>query len=184
MNVDRLLLTGLMLVTATISSFASISPVKAGQTQDLQQQVNSAPTQIQVNPSERSRRRRQPSKPETPTTSVKIEQSWHGQIDLKLRSLIPDRSYISNQADWAKLWQAYRGGEPLPQIDFDREIAIVYAINDPNAMSLNLSLTPAGDLQISTASTLVGYNGHTTCSYEFARIKRDGIKTIKGKPLS
>ncbi len=179
MNADRLLLTGLMLVTATISSFASIAPVKAGQTPDLQQQGN---------PSENSnrgyKRRRQPSKPETPATSVKIEQSWGGQIDLKLRSLIPAKSYISNKADWAKLWQAYRGEEPLPQIDFDREIAIVYAINDPNSMSLNLSLTPTGDLQISTASTLVGYNGHTTCSYEFARIKRDGIKTIKGKPLS
>lgn len=179
MNADRLLLTGLILVTATISSFTSISPAQAGQTPDLQQQGN---------PRERSnrgfKRRHQPSKPETPATSVKIEQSWYGQIDLKLRSLIPDRAYISNQADWAKLWQAYRGGEPLPQIDFDREIAIVYAINDPNSMSLNLSLTPTGDLQISIASTLVGYNGHTTCSYEFARIKRDGIKTIKGKPLS
>jgi hypothetical protein len=179
MNANRFLLTGLMLVTATILSFASISSAKAGETPDLQQQGN-----LSDRSNRQYKRRSQPSQSETPATSVKIEQSWGGQIDLKLRSLIPDRFYISNQADWAKLWQAYRGGEALPQIDFDREIAIVYALKDPNSMFLNLSLTPTGDLQISASSTLIGYNGHTTCSYQFARIKRDGIKTIKGQPLS
>lgn len=120
---------------------------------------------------------------ETPT-AVKIVKTWEGEVRRELRKEAPQKSYIVNNDAWAKLWKAYRGEETLPKVDFDKEMILVAVNTDPNQIEIHAAVDDRGDMKITYASTLVGFIRPETCAYQFALIKRDGIQTIRGKPIS
>ncbi|WP_310426323.1 hypothetical protein [Chamaesiphon sp. VAR_48_metabat_135_sub] len=124
------------------------------------------------------------SNPKEQSTPINSKQSWSGVVKIELRKEAPRKGYVTNNVEWSKLWTTYRGSEALPNVDFDREIVLVYVHRDPNAVGLSLSLSAAGNLTIETTMTLMGYNNPTKCSYKFVLIDRAGIKAIKGLPIS
>jgi hypothetical protein len=116
---------------------------------------------------------------------VKVEKTWGGEVALKLKDQAPKSGYVTDKEAWANLWKAYRPNEPekVPAIDFQKELVLVAVNNDPNRIGISATLDDKGDLQVSVISTLIGFTNPTTCTYQFAVVKREGIKTVGGKPL-
>lgn len=114
---------------------------------------------------------------------VKLERTWGGEIALKLKAQAPRAGYIADAESWKNLWAAYRGAEKVPEVDFDKELVLVAVNDDPNRIGINATLDAKGDVQVSIISTLIAFKNPTTCTYQFAVVKRDGIKSVGGNAL-
>jgi hypothetical protein len=115
---------------------------------------------------------------------VKLEKTWGGEVKIELRKEAPKDGYVADKEAWAKLWKTFRGDEKLPDVDFTKELVLVAVNNDPNKIGINAQLDDKGDLNVSVISTLIGFVNPTTCTYQFATVKREGIKTIGGKAIA
>lgn len=114
---------------------------------------------------------------------VPLKQTWSGKdISNEVRYALPPDFYVSDNESWTKLWQALRGAEPLPRIDFARELVVFCTTISPNSCGLSLSLDEQADLRITSVSTLIGSDAKTF-NYQIASIDRAGIKSIAGKSL-
>jgi hypothetical protein len=113
---------------------------------------------------------------------VKRKQTWCGQVRKELRSAVPKQGYITNKADWLKLWKTYRSDEQVPLVDFAREIILVYVHTDNNNVNMSPALNKAGDLVSNISFTERG-GADSPCTYIFVSIDRRGIKTIAGKAI-
>lgn len=115
---------------------------------------------------------------------ILVERSWSGKIPIVKRdNLTAVKGPVTNKGDWAKIWQAARGREALPKVDFEKELVLVSVGGDPNEITIVPTLDKKRDLQVYVMKTLVHYRNPSTCFYRFAVIKREGIKTIHGNPL-
>ncbi len=113
---------------------------------------------------------------------VKRKQTWCGHVRKELRSAAPKRGYITNNADWLKLWKLYRSDENVPSVNFDREIILVYVHIDNNDVNMNPMLNVKRDLSNNVSFTERG-GADSPCNYIFVSIDRQGIKTIAGKAI-
>jgi hypothetical protein len=113
---------------------------------------------------------------------VKRKQTWCGQVRKELRSAVPTRGYITNNADWLKLWKTYRSDEKAPIINFDRELILVYVHIDNNDVNMSPMLSIKGDLSNNISFTERA-GADSPCNYIFGSIDRRGIKTIAGKAI-
>lgn len=121
--------------------------------------------------------------PQQSPERVEIVKTWEGQVRMELRKEAPRCGFITNQGAWAKLWRAYRGSEPLPDIDLDTYLILVAVNNDPNRISMNFRVDPGGNLQVARQTTLRYYENPETGAYQFVLIKQDGIRTVDGQPV-
>jgi hypothetical protein len=115
---------------------------------------------------------------------VKVERTWKGTVEIALRKEAPERDFVADNDTWAKLWRAYRGEGNMPEVDFDKELILVAVNRDPNEISIRPEVDGKGDLRVIAQSTDIGFIDPKTCAYQFALIKRHGIKTIKGKAIA
>jgi hypothetical protein len=115
--------------------------------------------------------------------SVPVLVSWNGSIKLEQRKKGPAAGYIADQTAWKDLWSDWRPTEEVPNINFSEVIVVVAVNRDPNKISAHALLDPQGDLTVSHLSTLIGYTKFDSCTYQFVLIRRDGIKTVNGKPI-
>jgi hypothetical protein len=113
---------------------------------------------------------------------VNRKQTWCGYVRKELRSAVPKQGYITNKADWLKLWQTYRRDEQVPLVDFAREIILVYVHTDTNVAYMSPTLSTTGNLVPNISFTESGA-ADSPCSYIFVLIDRRGIKTIAGKAI-
>jgi len=114
---------------------------------------------------------------------VQLERTWDGEVKIELKSDAPADGCLVSQEKWNKLWKAYRGNEETPNVDFANELVLVAVNKDPNRISIQATLDANGDLSVTYRTTLMAVMNPTTCRYQFAVIKREGIKTINGKPI-
>ena len=115
---------------------------------------------------------------------VRVKQTWSGKnISPDLLAAAPASLYIADQTSWSKLWQAWRGSEPLPQVDFARELIVFCTTNTPNTCGIDLSLDSQSDLTITSVSTLIGSEAKTF-NYQLGLIERAAIKSIGGKLIA
>jgi hypothetical protein len=120
----------------------------------------------------------------TAQDKVLLKKTWSGKdIPNEVRNALPPDSYVADNASWTKLWQALRGSEPLPQIDFAEELIVLCTTVSPNSCGVGLSVDEQGDLKILSMSTLIGSDAKTF-NYQIASIDRDRIKSIAGKPVA
>jgi hypothetical protein len=115
---------------------------------------------------------------------VKPVKEWKGYFpdnkDIALKKEAPAGGRVTNEKEWAKLWKAWRGKEELPKVDFDKELVFAYAAGGPNTIVMNFRLDGQGDLSARFSATEKGGPGFV---YKIVTLKRDGVKTINGKPL-
>lgn len=71
----------------------------------------------------------------------------------------------------------------MPEVDFDKHLILIAVNGDPNRISIHPGLDGKGDLKVNYSSTLIGFLDPITCAYQFALIRREGIKTIGGKAI-
>jgi len=115
--------------------------------------------------------------------SLPVVVSWRGKIKLELRNEAPKGGYIADGKTWEKLWKAWRGTEEVPSVNFQEAIVLVGVNNNPNWINVLAEIDDNGALQLTYASTLMGFINPQEGAYEFALIRRDGIKTIAGKEI-
>lgn len=114
---------------------------------------------------------------------VKVRRSWDGVVkDEKLRKEAPPNGVVTDRKAWAKLWKAWRGGEKVPEVDFDKELALILTCDGPNKIDPPvLLLDGKRGLKVQPpVATLVPGPGF---GYKIVTVQREGIKTVNGKPL-
>jgi Domain of unknown function (DUF4440) len=106
---------------------------------------------------------------------------WAQLIDL--RAIAPRDSYITDERVWERLWQAWRGSEPLPKVNLNSELIVFCTTISPNSCGIKLSLDEQGDLKITSVSTLIASKAKTI-NYQIGLIDRAGIKSIERRPIT
>ena len=98
--------------------------------------------------------------------------------DLNLAKQAPQTGVIVTAKGWEQLAEAWRVKNPA-KVDFKKEFLVV-ATSQAGKMTLNTRLHDRGDLR-----TEVVDNGDTQGGFRYAirSFKRDGVKTVNGKPL-
>ena len=108
--------------------------------------------------------------------------NWSGMlVDPGLRQHAPKTGFINTADNWKKLWQAWRPDERLPKVDFKSSLVLVGTVNGPNLVIMRPVLDDTGDVKYIVAGTRRGGPGF---GYRFIQINRDGVKTIRRKPLN
>jgi hypothetical protein len=111
---------------------------------------------------------------------IKSTKEWRGQLeDEKLEKERPAKGFVTNKEDFAKLWKAWMGKEKLPEIDFDKELVVVVSSSKGVISWISLLLID-GDAKTVAALLPMEVKGFT---FALAVFKREGIKTIGGKPI-
>lgn len=111
---------------------------------------------------------------------LKPEIAWAGVLPKdSLRAAAPATGVITDPADFAALWEAWRPGDKQPELDFANTIIVVGTIDGPNRMFVGLS-NDAGNLKTQFGGTKVGGPGF---GYIIAAVKRDGFDRVNGRPL-
>ena len=114
---------------------------------------------------------------------VPLKQTWSGgNLPLDLQVAAPPVLYVADQAGWERLWRAWRGGEALPKVDFDRELILVCTTVSPNSCGVNPALDEQGDLKVAPVSTLIASDAKTF-NYQIGLIDRAGVRSIAGRPI-
>jgi hypothetical protein len=116
--------------------------------------------------------------------AVKLDREWKGYFpdnrDVPLMREAPKSGYITNEAEWSKLWKAWKGKEELPKVDFQKELVFAYAAGGPNTILISLRIDDQGNLTAKFSATEKGGPGFV---YRIVTVKRDGVKTINGNVL-
>ncbi len=125
-----------------------------------------------------------------PARDVPVLRTWDGLVQdetlkgvaasLRAAGSSPASGHIANEKEFLHLWKAWRPGEQAPTIDFAKEVVLVAVTPGPNRVTLVPKLDEKGDLHISLRTNLVEGKGF---GYGIVTVKREGIKTIKGKPV-
>lgn len=122
---------------------------------------------------------------------IKPTRTWDGSEVDNERLKLPNNNSASfdisneailNETDWINLWQAWRGDE-APKIDFTKNLILFCTTRTPNHCSIWLKLSPSGDLKVKRLTTMM-YSEAKTFNYKIVLVKRAGIMTINGKPIT
>lgn len=100
--------------------------------------------------------------------------------DDSLRHLAPKSGVISDAGTFAKLWNAWRPKQAVPEIDFTKDLVLVGVAHGPNLVMFHPKLQEDGDLKYVVASTKMGGPGF---GYRMVKLSREGIKTVNGKSV-
>jgi len=111
---------------------------------------------------------------------VKAAQTWTGLLDeKKLTEAAPAKGYLADAAEWKKLWEAWRPGEKLSEVDFKRQLVLVN-LTGMYPVRHALKLTAEGDLKVQLNPMVPPKPGF---GYGIAVVERAGIKSISGKAI-
>lgn len=107
---------------------------------------------------------------------------WNGKYHADdLRRFAPASNAISDDQSWNRLWSKWRANEPVPNIDFGKNMVVVATVRGPNQMLVSrLNLAADGNLRFLAASTKMAGSGF---GYILVEIPRAGIKAINGMAL-
>ncbi|HWG47416.1 MAG TPA: hypothetical protein VN688_31925 [Gemmataceae bacterium] len=109
-----------------------------------------------------------------------LSQQWSGSIaDLALKNEAPANGCVTDAKTFEKLWKAWKIGEKVPDIDFKTEMVVVTTTRG-SRLRLTVRLDEKGDLRVDGVATRDLRPGFR---YAVGVIKREGVKTIRGKEL-
>jgi hypothetical protein len=115
--------------------------------------------------------------PKDPIKKPTVELS--GSLDnFGLATQAPPGGVIVTAREWQRLSEAWVIKNP-PKVDFDKEFLVV-ATTQAGKLVLNTKLNENGDLLAKALD-----NGDIQSGFRYAvlSVKRDGVKTVNGKPL-
>ncbi len=106
---------------------------------------------------------------------------WNGMIDdLTLREKAPKSGVLTSAAPFRELWQAWRGDEAIPEVDFAKNLVLVATVEGPNLVIMNPDLQADGDLRYMAAGTRRAGPGF---GYLLLQIPREGVLSVNGQDL-
>ena len=108
---------------------------------------------------------------------IKPDPMWTGSVeDLDLAKDAP--TVITNQKAFAKLWESWKLGDKVPEIDFKKNLVIL-TTGRGSVLNLMAGLDD-GDLKVNGFGTKDLRDGFR---YAIGVVSRDGVKTVEGKKL-
>jgi hypothetical protein len=111
---------------------------------------------------------------------LKLVNEWLGQFDdKKLVEHAPAKGYITSEAEWKKLWTAWRPTEELPAVDFTKHLVLV-GTGGSYPLAHDVRVTDQGELMIRLSPRVPP---KLAPGYGIAVIERDPLKTIQGKAI-
>lgn len=90
----------------------------------------------------------------------------------------PENGMITNQEDFAELWNKWHDGEEVPEIDFSKHLVVVATVGGPNRMMIpNQMRIVDGNLSFQCAATRMGGPGF---GHAMVQIPNEGIMSVNG----
>ncbi len=113
---------------------------------------------------------------------IKSDQKITGRIATDtLRAFCPNDGIVTETATWRKLWGAWRPTQPIPDVDFQKQMVLVETVDGPRNVFVNpLKLKSNGELRYEIAST--GSEG-PGFAYLIMIVPKSGIRNVNGKPV-
>lgn len=109
---------------------------------------------------------------------IKAVVEWVGRLrNVNQGKSAPSRGFVTNKADFDKLWKDWRPGEKPPVIDFESYF-VVTGVSDLMIYNMHFVLTKSGDLKVSKRIEKMERD-----DYALAILPRAGIKSVNGKAL-
>ena len=113
--------------------------------------------------------------------AVETTGMWSGQVkDNSLRKLAPPTGFIVDKQAWEKICLAWRPAEQVPKVDFAKQLVLVGVVPGPNLVLMRPTIDQKGNISFLVAGTKKGGPGF---GYKLIAISRQGVKTVKGKPV-
>jgi len=110
--------------------------------------------------------------------AVEPTATWSGKVkDRSLLELAPSSGFIAGVKIWEKLWKAWRPDDPVPKVDFAKELIIVATVLGPNRVIMVPGIDDEGNLVFAAAGTKMFGPGF---GYTLLKIGREGVKTVNG----
>ena len=103
---------------------------------------------------------------------------------MALHAQSPASGYVASAEAWAKLWQAYRGDEPVPAVDFRYELILVASGRDLNRITVCPEVNSWGNVRLSYQSTCLAFSKTTRFHYHFGTVYRGELRTVAGQPIA
>ena len=106
--------------------------------------------------------------------------AWIGHLDDKqLTELVPADGFLTSQDEWKTLWEKWRPGKRLPDVDFKQQVVLV-SLGGPYPVELEPRLNDQGELKVASSPRHAPKRGY---GYGIAVVQRTGVKTINGKAI-
>lgn len=111
---------------------------------------------------------------------VEPTRTWKGSVadENRLPQELP--VVIGSETQLRELWQRWQLTEPLPRVDFARELVVATATRG-SVLRLTLTLDDRGNLEVGGLSTMDLRPGFR---YVIAIVSRAGVNTVNGKRLA
>ena len=116
---------------------------------------------------------------------VASERSWDGILSSRdLLKESPPEGFVVEAASWAKMWKGWRAKEPVPAIDFDKQMALILTVPGANTITApELRMDSDGNLKVPLpVSTLLPDDGRI--GYKIVLINRTGIQSVNGRSVA
>jgi len=108
--------------------------------------------------------------------------AWSGirrDPDHKRHALSPKSGFIRDKETWAEVWAAWRGPDPLPEVDFDNDVVYATASPGPNRLGPEITIHPE-EGRVFGSSTTTKLGGPYV-SYLLIQARRKGVTEFRGK---
>jgi hypothetical protein len=113
---------------------------------------------------------------------VKPTQDWKGTVaDEAFLKSAPADGVITDAKAFKQLWEGWKIGEKLPEIDFKKEVVIVQTTRGSQLRVGSARLTDKGDLKVVAIATRDLRPGFR---YAVLVLPREGVKSVNGKALT
>jgi len=103
---------------------------------------------------------------------------WYGSVDNE--AVWKEVNCVTSELTLARLWRDWGITEPMPVIDFNREVALVITGTGSILRFERITLDEFGNVDMSiiqTADLVTGFR------YALATVPREGIRSVRGKEL-
>jgi len=112
---------------------------------------------------------------------IKATQDWKGTVaDETLQKKAPANGFITDAQTFKQLWEDWKIGDKVPEIDFKKEVVVVETTRGSILQVGSMKLTDKGDLRVGGIATQDLAPGFR---YAVLVLPREGVKTINGKEL-
>lgn len=119
-----------------------------------------------------------------PTDLVIIDR-WSGDFPVARLNLLPEgqrrsrSGYIGDRQTFGAVWQAFRPGEEIPGVDFNRNLVIFSRnVDFYNRTNIMKAVLAGGDLEILAMETMSAMPIEDKAAMAMAVIPRAGVKAI------
>jgi RNA polymerase sigma-70 factor (ECF subfamily) len=123
--------------------------------------------------------------PKAASKPVAVKQSWDGILNSRtLLKESPPEGFVVEAESWAKMWKGWRAKEPVPAIDFDKQMALILTVPGANTITApELRMDGDGNLKVPLpVSTLLPDDGRI--GYKIVLIDRVGIQSVNGRSIT